>query len=171
MILNLDEIMPGMAEKMHDKLHLKYGVQVGLFKEQYRIFFDPDPEVPDWDVKISAGKVVHILLRTAPWFDDFDTRLRLALVNHKPHFRAFLRSATEDKKDNAWEGLITKYPEVEDKKKVNVNAFARQVVISVRLIDKKTKKIVEVITRNGDVFTAQEMALKQLYGERFETEI
>lgn len=161
--------MPGLDAKLHDEIHKTYGSLTGLMKDEYHCFFDPNAE--KWDVQIQAGKIVHILIKTAPNMYDFEQRMKNALGRNNPPLRAFLRpeiSLDGPSSIGKYEHLNLKFGEEQLAKRPTVQSYIRAIFTSICVTDKKTKKSVEIVVRNSDYITAQEMALKQLYGERWE---
>lgn len=149
-------------------IHENFGKRSGLMIHEYMIHFKPDLE---WhgtkvDFVVTSGKILHIAVSCLPTSPELPKLLRDCF---KHDLKSMLRSYALVKKEDAekWYALAIKDGEQEiNMKKVRVNSFVREIVISIKLTDRITKKSVLVDVVNGDAFNAQEKALKLLYGER-----
>jgi hypothetical protein len=173
---------------MHDVIHQLYGKKAKLFKNEYMVHFDVDlvhnGNVVDYI--ISAGKCIHIAIRSLPtpelWERTCKILNRIFITN--PHkIREFLRpdsgmSLILRKDAIKWFGLAEANFDADpihtntrnefNRKRISVNSFTQKTIISIMVVDKETSRSATVEITNGNIFEAQGRALKQIYGELFE---
>ena len=151
-----------------DFVHENFAKKSGLMKHEYMLHFDPELQWHETNVDfvITCGKILHIALRCYPTSHNLGELLKSCFSQD---LKRMLRSYALVRKEDAerWYGLAIKLGDEEiNMKKVRMNSFSREMITAIKLIDRKTKKTVIVDIINGDAFTAQDKALKLLYGER-----
>ena len=174
---------------MHDVIHQLVGKKAKLFKNEYMVHFDPElmHNGAYVDYIISAGKTVHIAIRSLPtpeyWERTHKILRRVFLENPHP-IREFLRpdagmSLVRRKDASKWFGLSesnfdqdpihTNSRNEFNRKRVSANSFTQKTIISIQITDKESNRSATVEITNGNIFEAQRRALKQIYGELFES--
>jgi hypothetical protein len=153
---------------IHEFVYAKFARYSGLMNHEFCLHFDEDLTYNGGTVDfiISAGKIVHIALRCSPLSDKFTQLCRHIF---KQRLRPFIRNdlALVPKKDaDKWVTLAVFKPEDDPGKKVSHRAYSQEIIVSVKLIDRRTKKTVIVEVGNSDMFTVKEKALYLLYGEK-----
>jgi hypothetical protein len=133
-------------------------------RHEYFMHFDPD--LKHWnghvDYIIRAGRVIHIGMRCDPLTPMFFILCKR--IFSRNDLRSFIRTQL-DEKTHQIITVAAKLPETEGKE---LRRCYRTIITSVRLIDKVTKEVKIVELGNSDAFTAQEVCLRELYGENYE---
>ena len=158
---------------LHEFIHKNFGKKSGLMSHEYCVFFDVELTYNNSvvDYIVSAGKTIHIALRCYPASETMVALCKLVFLQDLRKFLRLNRSLVLKKDADNWKTLAVKEPEITILKRIKdsalMNAFERRTITSVELKDKKTHKVVVVEIVNGNLFRAQDLALKELYGDRF----
>ena len=168
MLIKLDQTQ---EEVIQDFIHKNLAKSCGLMSHEYKVFFDPQLSYNGTvvDYVISAGPVVHVALRCNP---ATDRMVYLCKIVFNQSLRTFLRvNLASGPEMNAWRAKAVKLEEEHLEKKIRrkeiMRAMERRTISSVELKHKKTKKVVIAEVYNGDIFEAQERALKELFGASY----
>lgn len=153
---------------LHDTVFQKFARNSGLMKHEFFMHFDPNLEHNGCvvDYMITAGKTVHIAFRCVPTEQRFFQLCRHVFGQNLRPFLRFNLSIVPKKDADKWVSLVVFNPESDPGKKVSHRSYRMEVLNTVKLTDKKTRKSVELTVSNGNAFETVEKALKLLYGER-----
>ena len=153
---------------LHEFVHTRFARYAGLMKHEFCLHFNEDLTYNGntVDYIISAGKVIHIAFRCSPLENRFTSLCRhIFNQNLRPFIRNNL-SLVAKKDSDKWVTLAVYKPEDDPGRKINHRSYTREVITSIRLTDRKTKKSVTLEVANSDMFSVQEKALYLLYGEK-----
>lgn len=159
--INLGDDYPGYAN-LRDIIHQLFGKPANLFRGDYNVVIDDD--LKD-DVRIGGGSCIQIMVRYS--FRDERFMRILKHVFEDYHLkRDFLRSKAMIRYSDAtrWYGAAESGYFKKVDKKASVSNFTVRHVTMLEVMDKKTKKRVEVKIE-GNAFDAMDKAVKLLYPE------
>lgn len=149
-------------------IHEHFGKPSGLMSHEYIVHFNPNLE---WhgspvDFVVTSGKTLQIAVRCLPTSPELPRFLRSCFSND---LKKMIRTYALVRKEDAEKWYALAVREGEEKinmKRVRMNSFKKEILVSVKLTDRSTKKTVIVDVINGNMFDAQDKALRLLYGEK-----
>lgn len=154
---------------LHDYVYSKFVRNSGLMRHEFFLHFNPNLEYngSEVDYVISAGKVVHIALRCFPTEQRFAQLCRHIFAQSLRPFLRVSLSLVPKKDADRWVSLAVSKPEINPAEgRISEIRYDQEVIVSIKLTDKKTKKVVIVDVGNSDMFSVKEKALFLLYGEK-----
>jgi hypothetical protein len=164
-------------EKIGKWIHQTYAKKAGLNSDEFFIHIDlnlVDGGKNSIDYSIYAGPCIHMWIRYPPVPEAAFERFKLCLdhIFSNSNLLELRRSKSLVRRSDAikWYSLEASFigkPPIRPSKR-SVLPFTSRILTSVQVNDRKTGRTVIVTAVDSDAFTAQNEALRKLYGSRYD---